>query len=643
MAQEALEEIVVTARFREENLQQTPLAITAITGDMLEARGATSTLDLDAFVPNAVIAPLGAGWGSTAAAFIRGIGLGDNSLSFEPGVPIYIDDVYHGRPQGAVLDLLDVERVEVLRGPQGTLFGKNTLGGAVRIISRKPEGDGTGFLDRRRRLARPLERARLVRLRARRGQGVRARLGVVEDARRLLRHPRLRMRERRGLARASAAPASRPARSAPRRRDADSTTRVDLARRDTHPAIGGVALGSVLGPTDDRGCVVDQLGSENVQSGRVAVRFLASDTVEVNVDHRPHVHRPAGPGRQVHGATAHDRTACRPASRAASTTGTTTSRCPVFGAGGQFDGRFQTNDEYTSYHRFGFDPLTRPHHAERQRAHALGPADDGRLGHHRQRCSFKSTTSYREFDNSFGRDSDGTPLPQLFTWDTSKHEQFTQEFQFSGLAGPNDGVDWTTGFFYYDAFDSNQGYVNTFTLHVELLRPQGRAGPQRTTPCSRTSTGTSPTSSACRAACATPTTRRTRHLSRDGQHGAARASALPQFVLIPQHRWSSSKSEEWSPKISFDYQFTDTIMGYVALSTGFRGGGFGPRPANSAAGRGVRARVHRQLRDRREDRLARRAAALQRRHLLHGEHRQAAADADLRAVRADARRTGSAP
>ena len=147
MAQEALEEIVVTARFREENLQQTPLAITAFTGAMLESRGATSTLDLDAFVPNAVIAPLGAGWGSTAAAFIRGIGLGDNSLSFEPGVPIYIDDVYHGRPQGAVLDLLDIERVEVLRGPQGTLFGKNTLGGAVRIISRKPEGDGTGFLD----------------------------------------------------------------------------------------------------------------------------------------------------------------------------------------------------------------------------------------------------------------------------------------------------------------------------------------------------------------------------------------------------------------------------------------------------------------------------------------------------------------
>ncbi len=98
-------------------------------------------------VPNAVISPLGAGYGSTIAAFIRGIGLGDNSLSFEPGVPIYVDDVYMGRPQGTILDLLDLERVEVLRGPQGALFGKNAVGGAVRMISKKPKGDGTGYVE----------------------------------------------------------------------------------------------------------------------------------------------------------------------------------------------------------------------------------------------------------------------------------------------------------------------------------------------------------------------------------------------------------------------------------------------------------------------------------------------------------------
>src|SRR5690348_15434950 len=141
-----LEEVVVSAQFREEKLQSTPIAISAFTAENLEARGISNVTDLDAFVPNAVIQPLGAGWGATMAAFIRGVGLGDNILSFEPGVPIYVDDVYIGRPQGAIFDLLDLERVEVLRGPQGTLFGKNAIGGTVRLISKKPSGDGTGSL-----------------------------------------------------------------------------------------------------------------------------------------------------------------------------------------------------------------------------------------------------------------------------------------------------------------------------------------------------------------------------------------------------------------------------------------------------------------------------------------------------------------
>ncbi len=92
-------------------------------------------------MPSTIIQPLGAGWGATMAAFIRGVGLGDNILSFEPGVPIYVDDVYIGRPQGAMFDLLDLQRVEVLRGPQGTLFGKNAIGGTIRLISKKPQGD----------------------------------------------------------------------------------------------------------------------------------------------------------------------------------------------------------------------------------------------------------------------------------------------------------------------------------------------------------------------------------------------------------------------------------------------------------------------------------------------------------------------
>jgi len=103
-----LEEIVVSAQRRTENLQTTPIAISAISGALLESRNLDNVTDLGAFVPNAVIQPLGAGWGATMAAFIRGVGLGDNILSFEPGVPIYVDDVYIGRPQGSIFDLLDL-------------------------------------------------------------------------------------------------------------------------------------------------------------------------------------------------------------------------------------------------------------------------------------------------------------------------------------------------------------------------------------------------------------------------------------------------------------------------------------------------------------------------------------------------------
>jgi hypothetical protein len=136
-----LEEIVVTARFREESLQRTPLAISAYTGEMLANNGATNVIDVADWAPNVVIDQLGSGWGPTLAASVRGLGYGDFKATSEPTVTIYIDDVVLGRPTGAILDLLDLERVEVLRGPQGTLFGKNAIGGVVRMISRKA-GEG---------------------------------------------------------------------------------------------------------------------------------------------------------------------------------------------------------------------------------------------------------------------------------------------------------------------------------------------------------------------------------------------------------------------------------------------------------------------------------------------------------------------
>src|SRR5688572_17502056 len=135
-----LEEIIVTAEFREANVQDTPIAITAVSADMLDARSQTNLAQITAQAPNVSLRPAGSAFGNALVAFIRGIGQTDFNPSVEPGVGIYVDDVYYSTITGNVLDLLDLERVEVLRGPQGTLAGRNAIGGAIKLFTRKPDG-----------------------------------------------------------------------------------------------------------------------------------------------------------------------------------------------------------------------------------------------------------------------------------------------------------------------------------------------------------------------------------------------------------------------------------------------------------------------------------------------------------------------
>jgi iron complex outermembrane receptor protein len=141
----ALEEILVTARKREESLQDTPIAISAFTADALERQQISSTADLDQVAPNLQFASYGPLTGNNAAAqvYIRGIGQSDGSSGVDPGVGLYIDDVYMGRSVGGVMEFRDIASVQVLRGPQGTLFGRNTIGGAVLLNTTQP-GDEFG-------------------------------------------------------------------------------------------------------------------------------------------------------------------------------------------------------------------------------------------------------------------------------------------------------------------------------------------------------------------------------------------------------------------------------------------------------------------------------------------------------------------
>jgi len=129
-------DIVVTARRREESLLDVPIAISAISGEALERSGAIDITDISNSTPNVTL-ETSRGTNSTLTAFIRGVGQQDPVAGFEPGVGLYLDDVYLNRPQAAVLDIYDVERIEVLRGPQGTLYGRNTIGGAVKYVTRR--------------------------------------------------------------------------------------------------------------------------------------------------------------------------------------------------------------------------------------------------------------------------------------------------------------------------------------------------------------------------------------------------------------------------------------------------------------------------------------------------------------------------
>lgn len=127
--------IVVTARRREETLVAVPIAVSAFSGDKLESQGALDITDIANVVPNTTL-EASRGTNSTLTAFIRGVGQQDPVSGFEQGVGIYLDDVYLNRPQGGLLDIYDVERIEVLRGPQGTLYGRNTIGGAVKYVTK---------------------------------------------------------------------------------------------------------------------------------------------------------------------------------------------------------------------------------------------------------------------------------------------------------------------------------------------------------------------------------------------------------------------------------------------------------------------------------------------------------------------------
>lgn len=144
-----LEEVVVTATKRAESLQDIPVAVSAFTADSLSAKGISNVSQIGDFAPNVTLdstAPI-SGSSSVLVAFIRGIGQSDYAMNYEPGVGLYVDGVYYARNVGSMIDMLDIERIEVLKGPQGTLFGRNTIAGAINVVTRNPGDELAGQLE----------------------------------------------------------------------------------------------------------------------------------------------------------------------------------------------------------------------------------------------------------------------------------------------------------------------------------------------------------------------------------------------------------------------------------------------------------------------------------------------------------------
>ncbi len=531
-AEGPLEEVTVTARFRSEKLQETPLAITAVTGDTLAARGQTDVTQLAQFVPNAVINPLGAGWGSTIAASIRGVGLSDNSLSFEPGVPIYVDGVYLGRPQGAILDLLDLDRVEVLRGPQGTLFGKNAVGGTVSLISKQPTGDGHGFAE--------------------------ADFGAFSK------------RYFRGSWDISVVPDSLYARVSfsSKRRDGYMDV-LDYECVNGAGSLGGggpgipgqppIRLGSAVTATDTRGCVVDHQGGENVQSARVALRWLATDVLDIGLTGDYTIQNQDGAPDQY---TAMDPT--NPLVAAWNgIVGT-----PVFGI--NWDQRFLPPRNYTNYDGYS-DPVT-GHvfpNVNDLTEYGLSNVINWTLA---PSLNLKAITAYRRFSNSFGRNSSGSPLPINYTWDTSDHHQFSEEITLTGTSFEK--LDWTVGAFYYDATDSNQGFSSLFYLVPFLAAASfNDFDTQSTKDYAAFLHGVYHFTDQFSGELGV------RYTS-DKKHAVIFRQDYAGDITIP-YAPVDVKSTKVSPKIGLTYQATPDVLGYIQYSTGFRGGGFGPRPGDA--------------------------------------------------------------
>jgi iron complex outermembrane recepter protein len=566
-----LQEVVVTAQFREQRLQDTPIAITAVNAAMLEARGQTSIADVAAQAPNVSLRPQPQNGGSGLIAFIRGVGQTDFNYALDPGVGVYIDDVYIPTLSSSLLELIDLDRIEILRGPQGTLAGKNAIGGAIKLFSAKPKGDDTGSL---RLSYGSLDELTL------RGM---ADLKVTDN---------LALRVS-GMSRG---------------RDG-YVGMLDYGQ--THPA-SNVAQTNTRGRNNSD---YQTMGGQNILAGRAALRWTPSDQLEVNfsTDFTREKSEAIPVVLIAAGAVAPGGTVFNPASVGVSNSagnpwlrgknGAAVNMSCAFVPAGQYSCDTGGNllgwdPRFVSYSNF-LDGMTPTVQAPFKPYFAVPTTEFQGSGYHLSLNYDLSDTmqlayigSFRKYNSKFGQDQDGTPLPVAQLDNELNHHAFTSEVRLN-FKSDSGFLEGTVGAFYLE-----QKGIYTARVDLNYVGPviDFLHGPD-TTPSTTKAVFSTVTVHPTEAMSFTGGLRYTKDKKDYTYYRSNPDSTVPNPALCFANPPGGSvvaypncilagifgvtgtfKGDRTDWRIVGDYRFSPGFLAYASASTGFKGGGVNPRP-----------------------------------------------------------------
>ena len=517
---DTLDEVIVTAQFRQENLQDTPLAITAVSGEQLEKQGLTNVSNLGLVVPNASIRPQTSSSGPAAAIGMRGVLTGEFIFTTDPGVGVYIDDIYHGTLTGGAMDLLDLERVEVLRGPQGTLFGKNSLGGAIRLISKQAKGDDTGSLEvtygtsNRLDLRGTYDFAMTDKLFVR-VTGMSKRIDGYQD---VLDFP------------------------------------CEMIRRGT-PSLAGTLPSLVPSNRQQAGnCKIAERGGSHTDGGRVSLRYLASDDLELSLaaDYTDTF----ADGQPDSKLTQHS------AANFFNNLYSNNVIFPKYGVRFTADDRFVTGDPFTTY-AYPVDPVGGKAFPPGQYTTAWGGL--GKLQYRiNDGLRLDIIAGYRTYQSDWMADGDQLPIDLNHTYNLQGHKQKTIEARLSGEAFDKK-LEWTTGAYRYDADSKLGGYV-TLPAFAAILPNFNENDRFSTKSNSAFVHGIYHFTDALSF---------TGGLRYTDEKKVYQFDHAPYLLVSTPLNYGSSHTD-W--KAGLDYRFSEQVMVYASAATGFRSDGAQPRP-----------------------------------------------------------------